>query len=84
MPHWLSVVFLLAAGAGLLGVAYHAHRTGRIRAGSHFLHGVYRPSRADNPFSYHAYLALYFAAGLALCVWGLLALLGMAPDLRWR
>jgi hypothetical protein len=84
MPHWLSVLFLLAAGAGLLAAAYHGYRGGELRAGTNFWRGVYRPNREDNPLTFHFFLILYFCAGLALCVWGLLALLGMAPDLKWR
>jgi len=84
MPHWLSVLFLLAAGAGLLAVAYRGYRVGEIRAGSNFWRGAYRPGREDNPFAFHFFVILYFSAGLALLVWGLLALMGMAPDIKWR
>lgn len=83
MPHWLSVLFLLAAGVGLLAVAYHGYRAGELRAGSNFLRGVYRPDREDNRLAFHLFLILYFCAGLALSVWGLLALSGIAPDLKW-
>ena len=84
MPRWLSGLFLLAAGAGLLAVAYHGYRVGELRAGANFLRGVYRPNREDNPLAFHFFLMLYFCAGLALCVWGLLALLGMALALKLR
>lgn len=77
MPHWLSVLVLLAIGAGLLAVAHHGYVVGELRAGTNFLRGVYRPNREDNPLAFRFFLMLYFSAGLVLCVWGLLALLGM-------
>jgi hypothetical protein len=40
------------------------------------------PSRATNPFAFHCFLTLYFTGGMALAVWGLLALVGMVPPLR--
>ena len=82
MSSWLSGLFLLAVGVGLLVVAYQGYRAGELRAGSNFLRGVYRPNREDNPFAFHFFLTLYFCAGLALCVWGLLALLDMAPAIK--
>ena len=82
-PHWLSVLFLLTIGAGLLAVAYHSYRVGEVCAGTNFWRG-YRPNREENPLAFRFFLALYFCAGLALCVWGMLALLGMAPDLKWQ
>ena len=50
-------------------------------AGTSFLR-VYRPSRTDNPLAFHYFLVLYFCAGMALAVWGLLILIGMAPPLK--
>ena len=84
MPHWLSILLWLALGVALLALAYRGYRVGEIRAGANGWRGAYRPSREDNPLAFHFFLVLYFCAGLALCVWGLLALLGMAPDLEWR
>ena len=83
MPHWLSVLFLLAVGTCLLAVSYNGYRIGELRAGTNFWR-VYRPNREDNPFAFHFFMSMYFCGGLALCVWGLLALLGMAPDLKWK
>ena len=83
MPHWLSVLFLLGVGTGLLAVAYHGYRVGELPAGANFWR-AYRPNREDNRLAFHFFLVLYGCVGLALCVWGLLALLGMAPDLKWR
>ena len=34
MPHWLSVLFLLGVGTGLLAVAYHGYRVGELPAGA--------------------------------------------------
>lgn len=83
MPHWLSILFLLVVGVGLLAVAYHGYLTGELRAGTNFWR-VYRPRREDNSLAFHLFLTIYFCGGLALCVWGLLALLGTAPDLKWK
>jgi hypothetical protein len=30
------------------------------------------------------YLVRYFCCGVGLCVWGLLAVIGMAPARKWR
>jgi hypothetical protein len=30
------------------------------------------------------YLVMYFCCGAGLCGWGLLAVIGMAPALKWR
>jgi hypothetical protein len=84
MPRWLAVIFLVGVGAGLLAYAYRAYQIGELRAGTNLWRGVYRPNREDNPFAFRFFLALYFCGGIALCVWGLLALIGMAPPLRWR
>lgn len=79
MPQYLSAFFLLAVGGGVLAVAWHGYRDGVLPAGSNFFRGRWMPSRDANPFAFHFFLILYFSAGMALSVWGLLALLGMAP-----
>lgn len=84
MPRWEAVIFLVSVGAGLLGYAYHGYQTGEVRAGANLWRGVYRPNREDNPLGFRFFLSLYFCGGIALCMWGLLALIGMAPALRWR
>ncbi|HEU4619045.1 MAG TPA: hypothetical protein VFV10_13475 [Gammaproteobacteria bacterium] len=83
MPRWLSVLFLIGAGAGVLAVAYRGYLRGELRAGANGFAGVYRPNRRDNPLAFHFFLLLYFCGGIALCVWGLLAMIGLAPPLRW-
>ncbi|HZW51377.1 MAG TPA: hypothetical protein VFF05_05930 [Rudaea sp.] len=45
---------------------------------------AYRPDRDENPVAFHFFFVLYVCGGIALCVWGLLELGGMAPPLRWR
>ncbi|KTC89811.1 Uncharacterised protein [Fluoribacter dumoffii] len=84
MPHWLSVLFLLLTGVCLLVVAYHGYRVGELRGGTNLWCGVYRPTRKDNPLIFYFFLILYFSAGMSLCLWGLLSLLGMAPDIKFR
>ncbi|MBS0437919.1 MAG: hypothetical protein JSS33_00765 [Proteobacteria bacterium] len=83
MPGWLSILFLLGFGSGILAVAYNGWRSGELPAGSRGWRS-YRPNRDDNPIAFHLFLALYVCGGIALCVWGLLELGGMAPPLRWR
>lgn len=67
-------------GLGLVVVAYRGHQDGAIRAGSAGLK-PYTPSRQANPLAFHFFLALYVCAGLALLVWGVFALLGLAEPL---
>jgi hypothetical protein len=83
MTHLLGSLFLLGIGGGLLAVAWRGHREGELRAGSNFAR-VYRPNRQDDPLAFHFFLLLYFCSGMALAVWGLLALVGMAPPLKLR
>jgi hypothetical protein len=79
----LGALFLIGTGAGVLAVAYHGYRSGELPAGSRGW-GTYRPYRVENPLALHFLLALYFCGGMAWAVWGLLALVGMAPPLKWR
>jgi hypothetical protein len=83
MPVWLSVLVLLGFGSGILAVAYNGWIKGELLAGSKGLR-AYRPNREEDPAAFHFFLALYVCGGIALCVWGLLELGGMAPPLRWR
>lgn len=82
LPQTVSGFVLLALGSGILAVAWHGYRGGALPAGSNFLRGRWMPRRTDNPIAFHCFLFLYFAGGMALAVWGLLALVGMAPPLR--
>jgi hypothetical protein len=81
MDRLFSVLFLLGIGAGLLALAYRGYKAGEVRAGNS-LWRPYTPNRWDNPIAFHFYLTLYFVGGLALCVWGLLTMVGMAPPMR--
>ncbi|MBS0431504.1 MAG: hypothetical protein JSS21_03715 [Proteobacteria bacterium] len=74
---------LSCIGALVLVVAYRGYRVGELPAGSNFWR-AFRPNREDNSIAFHFFLALYFCGGIALCAWGLLATIGMAPALRWR
>jgi hypothetical protein len=67
-------------GLGLIVVAYRGHLSGEIRAGSAGLR-PYTPSRHTHPLAFQFFLALYLGAGLALLVWGVLALLGRAEPM---
>ncbi|MDN5849089.1 MAG: hypothetical protein L0H63_05545 [Nitrococcus sp.] len=83
MPQYLSTLVLLIFGGGILAVAWYGHRDGVLPAGSSFS-GRHMVSREANFFAFYFFLAMYFAGGMALAVWGLLCLLGMAPPLAWR
>jgi hypothetical protein len=82
LPQTVSALVLLALGGGILAVVWHGYRDGVLPAGPNFLRGRWMPRRLDNPVAFHFFLILYFAAGMTLAVWGLLALVGMAPPLR--
>lgn len=40
---------------------------------------AYRPTREDNRLAFQGFVALYFAGGMALADWSILALVGGAP-----
>ena len=84
MPQILSALVLLLFGGGILAVAWHGYRVGALPAGPNFFRGRWMPNRRDNPFAFHFFLLMYLGAGMALAVWGLLALVGMAPPLPLR
>jgi hypothetical protein len=76
----VTTVFLIVVGVGLLAVAYRAHHVGEIRAGRAGFK-PYRPTRAESPGAFYFYLTLYIGAGLALLVWGVLVIAGVARPL---
>jgi hypothetical protein len=82
LPQWLSAFVLLAFGSGILAVAWQGYRDGELPAGPNGLRGRWMPNRTANPVAFHFFLVLYFCGGMALAVWGLLALVGMAPPLK--
>jgi len=41
----------------------------------------YRPKRDDSPLAFHCFLTLYLSGGLALLVWGVFALAGLAEPM---
>jgi hypothetical protein len=79
----LSVVVLIAGGVALLVVARRGYVSGVLPAGTAYLR-PYRPTRDDNPLAFYFHLALYVCGGMALLVWGILALVGGAPALKLR
>ena len=62
----------------------HRVCSGELPAGANGLRGNYRPNRARDPLALRLFLLLYLCSGMALLVWGLLVLVGMAPALRLR
>lgn len=80
-PTLFSSLFLVFVGGGILAIAYRGYRDGELPAGSNWLR-TYRPRRDENPLAFHFFLALYFSGGIALTVWGLLVMIGMAPPLK--
>lgn len=83
MTRTLGALFLIAMGSGVLAVAWRGYRDGELPAGSSFFK-PYRPNRDDNPLAFRFFLGLYYCGGTALAVWGLLALVGLAPELALR
>ncbi len=81
MPRALGSIILILLGAGLLAVAWQGDVAGVLPAGDAGSRS-YRPDRDDNPPVFHFFLALYLVAGLALEVWGILALFGAAPAMK--
>jgi hypothetical protein len=77
----LGALLLIALGAGILAVAWSGQRRGVLPAGSAGVR-AFRPARDTHPVAFRFFLILYYAGGLALTTWGLLALLGAAPPLR--
>lgn len=74
----IAALAILLFGALLSLVALQGQRSGSLPAGANFLRPL-RVSRDDNWGMFHLLLALYGAAGLALEVWGVLAIIGLAP-----
>jgi hypothetical protein len=83
VERFLTSLFLIAVGAGVLAVTRQGFVSGVLPAGSS-LFRAFRPTRGDHPLAFHFFLALYFCGGMALLVWGILALFGGAPVLRLR
>ena len=81
MPRALSSIILILLGAGILAVAWRGYLAGVVPAGAAGLR-AYRPNRKDNPLAFRFFLTLYFCGGMALAVWGILALFGAAPALK--
>jgi len=79
----LGALFLIAIGSGVLAVAYRGWQDGELPAGARGV-SAYRPNREDNPAAFYVFLVLYICGGIAIAVWGMLVLVGMAPPLELR
>jgi hypothetical protein len=79
----LGCLFLVGMGAGVLALARQGWQAGELPAGPSFF-GTGRPTREDNPLAFHFFFVLYLCGGTAAIVWGLLALVGMAPPPKWE
>jgi hypothetical protein len=77
----LSSLCLIAVGVLILVIVRQGFLAGKLPAGVAYFR-AYRPNRADNPIAFHFFLALYFCGGMALVVWGILALFGGASPIR--
>lgn len=83
MPAFLRALILIALGALVLAVAYRGWKQGELPAGARGF-SAYRPNRTDNPLAFHFHFIFYICGGVALTVWGLLALIGLAaPPALW-
>jgi predicted enzyme related to lactoylglutathione lyase len=78
MERVATSLFLILVGGGLLALSRGFWRDGELPAGTSAFK-PYRPTRANDPFAFHFFLALYAGSDGVLLVWGLLALLGLAP-----
>jgi hypothetical protein len=74
----IAALAMLVFGAILSLVALHGQRTGSLPAGSNFLRPL-RVHRDADWLAFHLLLVLYGAGGLALEIWGVLAIIGLAP-----
>jgi hypothetical protein len=75
----MTSLVTLFFGVGILAVAYRANQVGEIPAGAGLR--PYRPTRTANPVAFHFFLTLYLCGGLALVVWAILALAGVAAPI---
>jgi hypothetical protein len=73
----IAALAILLFGAILSLVALQGQRNGWLLAGAGFT-GPLRVRRDENWGAFHLLLALYGASGLALEVWGVLAIVGLA------
>lgn len=76
----MTTLFLIVFGIGLLAVACRAHQVGEIPAGAAGFKS-YRPSRTNSPGAFYFFLTLYIFGGLALLMWGVLVIAGVANPL---
>lgn len=83
MSRAVGSIILILFGCGVLAVAWRGFLARELPAGSAGWR-AYRPNRSDNPLAFHFFLLLYFCGGMALAVWGILALFGAAPALELR
>jgi hypothetical protein len=77
----IAALAILLFGAILSLVALQGQRSGWLPAGTNFLRSL-RVTRDGNWGAFHLLLVLYGASGLVLEVWGVLALIGLAPPPR--
>jgi len=80
MARFSSSIFLLGLGAALLWMTLTGYRDGELRAGS----GLLKPYRRNRDDKGSTFTWRCTSAAEWDCVWGLLALIGMAPPLKWR
>ena len=83
MYRLLTSCALIAIGAAILVIVRQGYLSGEVPAGVAYFR-PYRPNRDDNPVAFHFYLVLYFASGVALIVWGILALFNAAAPIPLR
>jgi hypothetical protein len=74
----IAALAILLLGAFLSLVALQGQRTGSLPAGANFVRPL-RVRRDENWGAFHLLLLLYGGSGLALEVWGVLAIVGLAP-----
>lgn len=77
----LGGLLLIALGAIVLVAVLKGSRSGSLPAGASFFRRL-TVVQDENPTAFHLLLLLYGAAGLALEVWGILAVIGLAEPPR--
>ncbi|HJU22244.1 MAG TPA: hypothetical protein VJ891_07020 [Casimicrobiaceae bacterium] len=83
MDRLLSSLAVIALGIVLLVLVRRGWLAGEVPAGVAYLR-PYRPNRDENAVAFHFYVALYFVGGVALIVWGILALFGAVAPIPLR
>lgn len=76
LPQAPIVFMLIGIGIVILMATLRGYLIGELPGSSNFFH-AWRSNRQDNPVAFYTIFVLYISAGILLCVWGFLTLLGI-------